>query len=137
MKLEQSRKTDTGLLILRVSLGVMMLLHGIAKLMKGTGGIEGLMSQSGLPGFLAYGVYVGEVLAPILLIIGYRVRLAALLFMATMAVAVLLAHAHDIFSLTNSGGWGIELQAQYFFGALALYFTGGGKLAVSTGNKWD
>ncbi len=47
--MEKSRSLDTGLLILRVSLGVMMLLHGIAKIFKGVGGIEGMLEQSGLP----------------------------------------------------------------------------------------
>lgn len=131
------RNYHIGLLILRLSLGVLMLLHGIAKLAKGVGGIESMMEQAGLPGFLAFGVYIGEVLAPVLLILGFRVRLAALAFMGTMIVAVLLAHPDDVFRLTGSGGWAVELQALYFFGAAALFFTGGGKLAVSTTGKWD
>lgn len=128
---------DIGLLILRLSLGTMMLLHGAAKLIKGVGGIEGMMEQSGLPAFLAYGVYLGEVIAPVFLIIGYRVRLASLVFLGTMVVAILLAHSADVFSLTKSGGWAIELQALYLFGALALVFTGGGYFAVSKTKKWD
>jgi putative oxidoreductase len=135
--MEKFRNPDAGILILRLSLGVLMLLHGIAKLVKGVGGIAGMMEESGLPGFLAYGVFIGEVVAPVLLIIGFRVRLAALAFAGTMIVAVFLAHSADVFSLTKSGGWAIELLGLYLFGALALFFTGGGNFALSQKSKWD
>ena len=51
-------------LLLRLALGGAILLHGIAKLTGGIGGIAGMVSAAGLPSFLAYGVYVGEVIAP-------------------------------------------------------------------------
>ena len=54
------RNTDLGLLILRLSIGVLMLMHGIAKLMHGAGGIEQMLEASGLPAFIVYGVYVGR-----------------------------------------------------------------------------
>ncbi len=126
-----------GLLILRVSLGVLMLLHGIAKLVKGVGGIESMLRQAGLPGFLAYGVYLGEILAPALLIIGFRTRVAALLFICTMLVAIFIANPEKVTMLLNTGGWAVELQALFLFGALTLFFTGGGKLSISSKNKWD
>lgn len=131
------KNSNIGLLILRLTLGLLMLLHGIAKLTNGPGGIQDMIEGIGLPGFLAYGVYLGEVVAPIMLIIGFRVRIAAMLFISTMLVAVGLAHAGDILSLSQTGGWAIELQALYLFGALTLVFTGGGNLAVSQQNKWD
>ncbi len=114
-----------------------MLLHGIAKLSHGVDFLSGMFQDLGLPGFFAYSVYIGEIVAPVLLIIGYRTKLAALLFPFTMLAAVLMAHASDIFVLTQTGGWAIELQALYFFGALALFFTGAGTYAVSKTSKWD
>ena len=54
-----------------------------------------------------------------------------------MIVAVGMAHAGDIFTLSQSGGWAIELPALYFFGAVALIFTGGGKYALSNKHLWD
>ncbi|MEZ5008073.1 MAG: DoxX family protein [Chitinophagales bacterium] len=130
------RSPDFGLLIMRLSIGVLMLLHGIAKL-KGVDGIEGMLQSKGLPGFLAYGVYIGEIAAPIFLIVGYRTRVAALVFAINCVVAALLAHADDINQLSQHGGWAVELLGLYFFGALALFFTGGGKLAFSSSSKWD
>lgn len=131
------KNKDLGLLILRVTLGILILLHGMSKFQHGVDGIAGLINSKGLPGFLAYGVYLGELVAPCLLIIGSRTRIAALLLIATMIVAILVAHFGDILRLTESGGWALELQALYLFGALTLFFTGGGKYALSTKSKWD
>lgn len=127
---------DLGLLILRLSVGLLMLLHGIAKL-KGVDFIEGMLSAKGLPAFLAYGVYVTEIIAPILIVIGFRTRLAAAVFVFGCLFALFLAHTQDIFTLNQHGGWGVELLGLYFFGALALYFMGGGKYGLSTTHKWD
>ena len=113
-----------------------MLLHGIAKF-KGLEGIESLLTDKGLPEILAYGVYVTEVVAPLLLIFGFRTRIAALIYAFGMVVATYLAHMGDIFSLTSYGGWAIELIGLHFFIAICLFLTGGGKYAVSSKSKWD
>lgn len=131
-----SKNTNLGLLILRISVGGLMLFHGIAKL-KGVSFIEGMLSEKGLPSFLAYGAYITEIIAPILIIVGYRMRLASLVFALGSLFAIFLVHAADIFTLNQHGGWGIELIGLYLFGALALFFTGSGKFSVSTSNKWD
>ncbi len=47
---------DPGKLLLRIMLGVLILLHGIAKLKGGIGGIAGMVTASGLPKFFAYGI---------------------------------------------------------------------------------
>lgn len=131
------RNIDLGILILRLSVGVLMLLHGIAKLQHGAEGIEALVAGSGLPTFVAYGVYIGEVIAPAFIILGIGTRLAALIFAFNCFTAAMLAHASDILSLSATGGWAVELLGLYFFGALALVFTGGGKYAFSRKNIWD
>ena len=130
------KNTNLGLLILRIALGLMMLLHGIAKF-KGLSFIESMLSNAGLPTFLAYGVYVTEVIAPLFLIIGYRTRIVAAVYAFGALFAIFLVHAKDIFTLTPHGGWGIELLGLYLFGAITLFFTGGGKLALSSTNQWD
>ncbi|MDR2954484.1 MAG: DoxX family protein [Prevotella sp.] len=131
------KNTDLGILIIRLSIGILMLLHGVSKLMNGVGGIEQMLTGMGLPGFFAYGAYIGEVLASILIIIGFGTRAAALIFAFNMIVAVATAHAGDILTLSPQGGWAIELPALYFFGAIALAFTGGGKYALSNKYLWD
>ena len=131
-----NKNTDLGLLILRIAVGGLMLLHGIAKL-KGVSFIEGILDGAGLPSFLAYGVYITEIVAPLFIIVGYRTRLASIVFIFGILFAMFLVHSDDIFSLTQQGGWGVELLGLYLFGSITLFFSGGGKIAVSSANKWD
>lgn len=128
---------NTGLLILRLSIGGLMLFHGIHKLINGVDGLVGMFSNMGLPGFIAYGAYLGEFLAPIFIIIGYRTRLASLFVAATMLVAALTAHADDVLKIGDHGEWALELIGLYLFGAFSIFFLGAGKFAVSSSNKWD
>lgn len=121
---------DLGKLLLRVALGVLMLLHGFAKIKGGIDPIIGMVTQHGLPVFVAFGVYVGEVIAPILLIIGLYTRAAALLVAINMAFAVALAHAGELLSLAKEGGWALELQGLYFFAALAVMLLGAGRYSL-------
>lgn len=130
------KNNDLGLLIIRVSIGLLMLLHGISKL-KGLSFIEATLLSKSLPSFLAYGVYTTEIIAPILIIIGYRTRIASALFIFGVLFALFLVHANDIVSLNKNGGWAVELLGLYLFGALALLFTGSGKYAISSSNNWD
>lgn len=131
------KNVDAGLLVLRLSVGVLMLLHGIAKLFFGIDPIVQMTVAAGLPSFVAYGVYVGEFLAPLFIIAGVGTRVAAAIFSFNMLVATLLAHSSQVLQLDAMGGWALELQGLYFFGALVLVFTGGGKYALSTKNIWD
>ena len=121
---------DLGKLVLRVAVGFLMLFHGIDKLINGVGGLDGMFTSIGLPGIFAYGVYVGEVLAPIMLLIGFRVKIAAVLVAGTMVVAILMAHIEDIFALNEHGAWAIELQMFYILASLAILFLGSGKYSI-------
>ena len=122
---------DLGKLILRLTLGVLILLHGIAKISGGTAGIEKMLVGNGLPGFLALGVYVGEILAPILVILGFYARLGAAVIVVNMLFAVLLAHRADLFLLTRTGGWALELQAFFLFTAVAVALIGPGRYGIN------
>ncbi|MCM0666835.1 MULTISPECIES: DoxX family protein [Flavobacterium] len=126
-----SKNTDLGLLLLRISTGGLMLFHGVSKLIHG---ISFLVDNMGAFG---YAVYIGEVLAPIAILLGFRTRIAAVLLAITCVVAVATAHAQDIFTISDHGGYALELLMLYLFGALALFFTGAGKFALSKNNQWD
>lgn len=122
---------DLGKLILRLTLGVLVLFHGVAKIIDGIGPIEGMVTGIGLPSFVAYGVYVGEVLGPILVLVGFYARFGALLIVANMLFALLLAHRDDLMALSQHGGWALELQGFYLFTALALVFLGPGRASMN------
>ena len=122
---------DLGKLILRITLGVLILLHGIAKLKGGVGGIEGMLAAQGLPRALAYGAYLGEVLGPLLLIAGFHARVGALLIAVNMLFAFGLAHMGELGQLNNQGGWALELQGMFLGTAIALALIGPGRYSIN------
>jgi putative oxidoreductase len=121
---------DAGRLVLRLTVGILVLLHGIAKLSGPLDPIVGMLGKIGLPAALAYGVYIGEILAPILLIVGVWTRAAAVVVAINMVFAVLLAHRSQLFSLGGQGGYALELQALFLFSALAIALLGAGRYSV-------
>lgn len=127
---------DLGVLISRITIAGLMLFHGVAKL-SSLNDIKNMLAEAGLPELMAYGVYITEIIAPILILIGFRIKLASLAFFFGMIAAMLLAHSENIFALSKTGGLEIELILLYAFGALVFVFTGAGKYAVSTTHKWD
>ncbi len=123
---------DAGKLLLRLTLGVLILFHGVDKL--GDGGsldwMGGQLSAAGLPAFLAYGVYVGEILAPLMVMAGVYCRIGAALIVVNMLFAVGLAHSGELLALNQHGGYALELQAFYALTAAALVMMGSGRLAI-------
>ena len=63
MKLNKDflRCNDLGLLVLRLTMGGLMLFHGVHKLTHGVGFIGDMLAGMGLPSFIAYGALLGEV----------------------------------------------------------------------------
>jgi putative oxidoreductase len=122
---------DVGKLILRLALGICVLLHGIAKITGGLSFITGLLAGAGLPGVLAYGVYIGEIVAPLLVILGFYSRIGAWIIVINMIFALGLAHMSELFSLTSSGAWAIETQVMFLFSAVAIALIGPGRFALN------
>jgi len=120
-----------GKLVLRLTLGSLILFHGVAKITNpaSVDYIAGALTRAGLPPLLAYGVYVGEVVAPLMVILGIYTRYAAIIIVVNMIFAITLMHMNDIFALSDNGGWRLELQGFYLFGALAIVFLGSGRHA--------
>lgn len=132
------RSTDVGLLVLRLTVGGLMLFHGVSKAIGGVDGIAGMLEGMGLPGFIAYGALLCELVAPVMMVLGVWTRAASLALAVNMVVAILMAHAADIFALNPAtGAWAIELPALYLFGAVALCFSGGGRLSLTRGTLLD
>lgn len=129
---------DAAKLLLRLSLGSLMLLHGIAKLNGGIDPILGMVTKSGLPAAVGYGVYVGEVLAPLLLIVGAWTRAAAVVVAINMVVAVALAHTAQLATLSPNGGWALELQGFYIAMAVTIALLGAGRHSVAgIDGRWN
>lgn len=121
---------DIAKLLLRLTAGI-MLFHGVNKLFHGIDGIKHLTLSAGLPEFFAYGVFIGEVIAPVMIIIGFYTRIGALILAFTMANAIYLAHASEIFTLNKHGAPSIELPLMYLLLSVAIAFAGPGKFALN------
>lgn len=114
---------DIGLLILRLGFGGLMLTHGIPKL-------EMLNDPSAFGDPIGVGptlslilCLIGEVLAPVLLIVGFKTKLAAIPAAITMAVAAFVVHGSD--PLQNK-----EMALLYLVAFTALIFTGAGRYSI-------
>lgn len=129
---------DAGKLLLRVTLGALMLLHGIGKLTGGIDGILGAVTKAGLPSAFGYLVYVGEVLAPLLLIVGAWTRVAAVVVTINMIVAVALVHVGQLATLLPNGGYALELQAFFLLMALVIALLGAGRFSAGGADgRWN
>ena len=127
-------RIDAGLLLLRFGVGGLLLFHGIYKITHGVGWIAGPLGGVGLPPWVAYGVYVGEVIAPVLLILGLWTRLAGLLIAFDLFMAIFLARRGDIAKINEMGGaWAIEVELLFLVGGLTLALTGGGRYGLGGG----
>jgi putative oxidoreductase len=123
---------STGKLILRVTLGFLILLHGISKLISGIDWLDGMLANAGLPAFLKYGAYVGEVLAPLAVIAGFYSRIGAWLIAVNMLFAFGLVHSGDLFTINaQSGGLTAETQYLFLFTAVAVALIGPGRYAFN------
>lgn len=109
-----------AMVLLRVTLAILLLFHGWAKITNGIGGIESMVVKAGLPAFFAYGVFIGEVIAPLFLLVGLCVVPAALVVAINMVVALVLVHGSHFVQINNSGGWSLELQAFFLVTAIVV-----------------
>jgi putative oxidoreductase len=121
---------DIGKLLLRVTLAVLVLFHGVDKIIHGIAWMQDPIAALGLPSWIAYAVYIGEVIAPVFLLLGLGARIAALVIAINMVMAVVL-DAHKLaFTINGGGGWGLELEAFYFMSAVTLILLGPGRFRL-------
>jgi putative oxidoreductase len=122
---------SVGKLLLRLMVGGLLLFHGVDKILHGIGFIENMMRMQGLPEQVAFGVYIGEVLAPVMLLLGWRSRWWAGIIALNMAAAIYLVHLKSILTLGAHGSWALETPVLFLMSALAITFLGSGKYALT------
>jgi putative oxidoreductase len=129
---------DIAKLLVRLSTGFVLLPYGLDYAKDGLDFIYNQLQANGLPTFLGYGVFIGEILAPILVLIGWQSRIGGLLIAINMLVSILLVHRAQIFEYNEFGGWAIALNVMLLMGGAAVFFGGSGRYSVSRGaGKWD
>jgi putative oxidoreductase len=125
---------DAGILIARLTLGLLMAAHGSQKLfgwfggygLSGTGGFfEAIGFRPGRAFALAAGI--AEFASGLLLALGLFQPFAAAAIVSVMIVAAVSVHwQHGVFASTN----GIEVPLLYGVGAAALALTGAGSYSL-------
>ncbi|WP_192459222.1 DoxX family protein [Musicola keenii] len=127
---------DAGKLLLRLTVGILLLFHGVAKIENGVGWIAGMLAKQGLPGFIAYGAYIGEIIAPVLIILGLFTRISAAVVAFNLLIATLLVTLGKFFTITNVGAWGLEGEAFYFLCSLVIMLLGSGRYSVASNDDY-
>jgi putative oxidoreductase len=123
---------DIAKLFLRLTVGVMILFHGVDKIINGISGVKYLTTNAGLPEFLAYGVYIGEVVVPVFIIFGIYARAASLVLALNMLIAIFLAYGDSLFVLGKHGAPSFELPFLYLIMSIVIFIIGSGKYAVNS-----
>jgi len=134
-------RTDDSVapLIARVALGLVILPHGLQKLLGWFGGygFEGTMGfltgQAGLPWIVAFLVILIESLGALALIVGALGRLAALGIVAVMTGAVVTSHLPNGFFMNWTGqqaGEGFEYHILAVALAAVVLVAGSGKASL-------
>ncbi|WP_217634528.1 DoxX family protein [Marinobacter mobilis] len=132
MMMSDVNRSDWAALILRVLLGLVMLAHSLyLKLLVFTlAGTAQFFESLGLPAVLAYLVFGVEAVAGVMLLLGYRVRLAALALLPIL-VGATWAHAGNGWLFTNAGG-GWEYPVVLAMLTWLQFLLGGGVLALDS-----
>lgn len=129
--LTQAQQADYAALLLRVTMGVLFLLHGGLKLFVFTpAGTVGFFQSLGLPGPLAYLTIAAEILGGLALIAGVYTRWVSLALVPVIVGAGWFAHASAGFFFSNEGGgwefllfWTVALLVQALLGDGAYSLT--------------
>ena len=127
-------QNDLGKFLLRIGVGALMIWHGIHKVLHGHDFIINQLKENNLPTWLWYGVPIGEIVAPLLLIIGVATRLSGLVIAFTMLMSIFLVRGVNGFVINpDTGGLMAELNLLYLFSALAITFLGPGQIKLYRG----
>jgi putative oxidoreductase len=122
-------KNEIGAFILRVTLGAIFFIHGIVKFQGGIENTVGWFSSIGLPGFMAYGVALLEIIGGVALIIGFATRYVSALY-ALLMIGAIIKVKLSVGLLGNGQMAGYELDLAFLAMAVFLAITNKSFLAV-------
>lgn len=113
-----------GLAFFRIAISAMMLTHGLPKLQKLVSGNFEFGDPIGIGAAPSlFLTVIGEFLCPILIIIGFKTRLASIPAAVTMLVAAFIAHGGDPFGKK-------EMALLYLVGFITIALLGPGKYSI-------
>lgn len=139
-KLKRFLQTEENyiLSLLRITLGVVMFVHGAQKLFGWFGGYGfsstmEYMTGSGIPVVFAFLAIIAESIGSLFLVGGFLSRLSAFGICVIMVVAVSTVHIQNGFFMNwsgNAAGEGFEYHILAFVMSLSLMIKGGGAFSL-------
>jgi putative oxidoreductase len=122
---------NLGKLVLRLGVGGLVLFHGVHKLLTGLDPVKSLLVAHKLPEALSYMVYLGEIVGPVLIILGLFTRVGAFLIAIEVLALVALSGVSQVLALTPDGSYALETEGLFFTAALAIMLIGAGRISLS------
>lgn len=120
-----------GATLLRVSLGLMWLAHGLFKLMVfGVAGLAGWLPTTGFPAWTAAPLIGAEILAGALILLGIHGRVVSLAMIPVMIGAATVHVGNGWVFSAAGGGW--EYPVFLVVASLAHFAMGDGALALKS-----
>lgn len=127
------KNQDLGKLLLRVTVGGLMLFHGVHKLLHGHDFIIQQLEQADLPKWMWVGVPIAEVVAPLALLLGVATKFSSLLIAFTMLMSIYLLFGWNILQITEVGALKIEANLMFLMGSICIVLLGSGKYSLYKG----
>lgn len=123
------RTAAYGAFVLRVTLGLAALSHGLTKLLVFTpSGTVAFFGSLGYPGWLAWAVMLIEIIGGVALLVGYYARIVALVQIPILLGAVMVHFPNGWMFASPNGGW--EYPLFWAAALLALVLVGPGVFAI-------
>ena len=132
----QRTSADYGIALLRIALGVMLLAHGLLKVLVFTlPGTAAFFESVGFPGFTAYIVAPAEVLAGVALLVGFQTRLVAAATIPLLLGALSVHLGNGWTFSAPKGGWEYPLYLVVL--AIAQSLLGSGAFSIDSARSAD
>jgi putative oxidoreductase len=123
------RLQPLALLVVRLTLGIIMTVHGYHKVLGGLHNFANMVGQMGLPAWLGYVSAFTELLGGLLIVVGFFTRPAAFAVCINLCVALLKVHLHNgLMGSPDRPGFEFPLAAATL--AFALIFFGAGPISL-------
>ncbi len=135
------RGREYGITVLRVTLGVVFLMHGyLGGFVFTPSGVAAFNASKGipLPTVTAWVIILGHFLGGASLVLGYLTRLGALIHVVIMGGAVLFVHLREGFFLHGLEGGrygGYEYSLVLLMASVAILLLGSGPLALEPSRR--
>jgi putative oxidoreductase len=125
------RLAPYGALLLRISMGVLFILHGVylKAMVFGMAGAGKFFASMGLPEWFAWVVMLYETIGGLMLILGIGTRWVSVFLGLHLLAAAYLGHAANGWNFSNKGG-GYEYPVFWAIACFALALIGSGANAL-------